>query len=279
MDLFAIDNISVFSLPTATSVVMTIRQQLWAMIDRLDLDLAITQLATPDLIHCRRIDGQPLTYLSALPHQLLQNPALSPSLGHYLLAQLTATSHSDATAQWQGAVNDQGYLYLQPTEKAIGLWINHLLSCQNLEIITSSCPVPTASSITLEYIYTRCTQLIHLAGKSAATCRLEPDELVAMMATDQELIGAVLDLWDVISPVIVKSASIDRVSSAPADRRLVFLSYCLVEKFLEFEKDCCFGSLRNQIRTSYCCCLVAVVQITVRIVLQQYWGLTPDRSW
>jgi hypothetical protein len=273
MDLFATHNIFIFSLPTETSVLMAIRQQFWAMIDRSAVviadrpDLVITKLAVPDLIHCRRIDRQPLTYLSALPHQLLKNPALSQLLGNHLLAQLAAASHHEPSAQWRGAVNDQGYLYLQPTEGAIAIWLNHFLSLRNLEVNESQNSPPTTSSITLQYIYTRCTQLCNLANKS----EIATTELAAMTASEVELIESILDVWDVIT--------LDPIKFADNNRRIISLSQRLVENFLEFEKDCYISAKESQSSLNFKYCLIELVKITTRIILQKYWCLNPLGSW
>ncbi len=273
MDLLAIDNISIFSLPTETSVLMAIRRQLWAMIDRSALviadrpDFVITKLAAPDLIHCRRIDRQPLTYLSALPHQLLKNPEFSELLGDHLLAQLAVVSHQEPSAQWRGAINDQGYLYLQPTAGAIAIWLNHILGLRNLEVNEYQNPPLTASSITLQYIYTRCTQLRHAANKS----EIATTELATITASEIELIGSILDIWDAIA--------LDPIKLADNNRRIVSFSQRLVENFLEFEKDCCIGTKESQSSVNFKYCLIELVQITARIILQKHWGLNLLVSW
>jgi hypothetical protein len=273
MDLFAISNIAIFSLPTETSVLMAIRRQLWVVIECSDVfiadcpELEITKLAAPDLIHCRRIDRQPLTYLSALPRQLLKNPALSQLLGNHLLAQLAVVSHHEPSTQWRGAINDQGYLYLQPMEGAIAIWLNHILSLRNLEVNEYQNPPLTASSITLQYIYTRCTQLRHSANQSEITTT----ELAATTTSEVELIGSILDVWDVID--------LDPIKLADNNRRIISFSQRLVENFLEFEKDCCIAAKESQSSVNFKYCLIELVQITAKIILQKYWGLNPLGSW
>ncbi len=252
----------------------TIRQQLWESIDR---SPDITNLMTAHLIQCKRIDRQPLTYLSAVSHQLFNSSHLIQSVpysspqacGDWLLQRLTATSYDEPTTQWQGAVNNQGYLYLQPTMEAIATGLSQLLSIRSSEI--SNYPSQTASSITLQYIYTRCTQLLQLANKTEISLQLTTTELTTKTTSEMELIGAILDVWDHVST--------DLGSTNISNRQIFSLSQQLVEKFLEFEKFCWISSKENQPATNSSCCLLTVVQTTARMILQKYWCLEPLSHW
>jgi hypothetical protein len=265
MDLAKIGQIHIFSLPIQASMLATIRQQLWAISDR--QRLAITQLDNAQLVHCRRLPSQPLTYLSALTAQLIHSNNAHPELGNYLLEQLIAMSDdqpSNMTTPWQGAVHQQGYLYLQPTMAAIATWLHHLPSHCNLAI--SNCPplLPTAASITLQYIYTRCTQLVSREERGTAA-------LVAMTARETELIGAVLDVWDAIL--------LDRHLVPDPNQLVLSVGQRLVESFLEFEKGCQIGATDSRAAAPLRSCLLEVVQVTVKIILQNYWNLEPLSSW
>ncbi len=274
MDLSQIGSIHIFRLPIETSMLATIRQQLWESIDR---SPDITNLMTAPLIQCRRIDRQPLTYFSAVSHQLfnsshptLSAPYSSPqACGDWLLQKLTATFYDEPTAQWQGAVNSQGYLYLQPTMEAIATGLNQLLSIRTSGV--SSCPSSTASSITLQYIYTRCTQLLQLASKAEISLQLTATKSTTKTTSEMELIGAILDVWDHVST--------DSASTNISNRRILALSQQLVEKFLEFEKFCWISSPKHQPTTNFSCCLLTVVQTTVKMILQRYWCLEPLSHW
>ncbi len=263
MDLAKIGKIYNFGLPIHASLLATIRQQLWEISDR--HHLAITPLDNAQLIHCRRMPSQPLTYISALTTQLRQSNHAHPELGNYLLEQLVAMSHDQLTTQWQGAVNEQGYLYLQPTMATIATWLQQLPSCRSL-VISNNCPQPlaTASSMTLQYIYTRCTQLISGWGRDTTT-------LLVMTASEAELIGTVFDVWDAIS--------LDRHQVNDPQQMLLSVSRRLVESFLEFEKDCRISATSSQAPIPIRYCLLEVVQVTVKIILQNYWNLEPLSSW
>jgi hypothetical protein len=273
MDLFKTNYPDRWGMPTQISLLMTIRQQLWAVSDRSDRDdLNITKLAVPHLIHCRRIAGSPLTYLSALPHQLLlgnKDPS-PPAVGKYLLEQLATRFLEQSIAQWPGIVNDQGYLYLQPSGEAIAVWLNACVRRQAL--VDRSLPMTplTSSSITLQYIYMRCTQLRRLFPPEALVPLTDLD-LTAQTTGEMELIGALLDVWDVIA--------VDRLAPPPQSRQIRSSSQQLVDQFLEFEKNCCLAAIKNTASLQLSCCLIAVVHMTVQQLLLSYWGMKPLDSW
>ena len=271
MDLSQIGNIHIFRLPIDTSLLAIIRQQLWASVDRIP-DIHNLLAAVP----CKRIDRQPFTYLSALPHQLLKgNTPSTPYsstqiLGNYLLENLAATSYDKPTTQWQGTANDQGYLYLQPSNEAITAWLNHLLSIKNSVTNSYFFPPETYSSTTLQYINIRCSQLLEFFPQTplalpeiTITCAAQTTTTV-----QQELIGAIADIWDHIAAF-----------TPERHRRILSLSRQLVENFLEFEKNCCLGNKKNQITINLDYGLLAIVQITVKLILQTYWDLDPLSHW
>ncbi len=276
MNLSEIGTVHIFRLPVAMSLLATIRQQLWAVIDR---SPAITNLATTDLISCKRINQQPVTYLSAVAHQLVNSidPAwsqtyLSPVAGgDYLLKHLAAVAWAEPTVQWQGAVNNQGYLYLQPMPEAIASWLNYLFNNKSLKINSCSLPAVTASPVTLQYVYTRCTQLLDLAQQTLLT---SPKITTTDFATpltispELELISAILDIWDQAA-----------INISGNQRRILLLSRCLIERFLELEKTCHFGNHKNQITTSLDYNLLAIVQTTVKMILKIYWNLESVGYW
>ncbi len=269
MELAEVGSVYIFKLPIATSLLATICQQLWVVGE---LSPNITNLMTANLIHCKRIDRQPLTYLSAVSHQLLKpvqsaTSSSPPAHGTYLLKQLTTASQTEPTAQWQGVVNDQGYLYLQPTTKAIAAWLNHLLNIKNSEI-NGEFLTKTAASITLQYSYTRCTQLLDLFPLAPLTCQeITTNNLATTPPIKLELIGAIADIWDHL------------VARPENHQRIPALSRQLVAKFLEVEKNCCFGHQKNQSTTNLDYGLLTIVQMTIKMILQKYWNLEPLSHW
>jgi hypothetical protein len=276
MDLFKTDHPYLWGLPPQTSLLLSIRQQLWVISDRLDLDdVAMTKLADPHLIHGRRIAGQPLTYFSALPHQLLSGAKDSSPVvvGKYLLEQLATRFPDQSIAQWRGTVNDQGYLYLQPSGNAIGLWLNNLVQGQTLvDPIYPMTPL-TSSSIAWQYIYMRCGQLHRLVLPDALV-PLDLD-LTAQTPGVMELIGALLDVWDVMAGNSPGAESNRRRSFSARESS----SQGLVEKFLEFEKNCCLAADQNTASLQLSGGLIAIVTMTVRQILLRYWGINPLDSW
>lgn len=271
MDLSQIGDVHIFQLPIDTSMLTTIRQQLWASVDRFP---DIHNLRAADLVPCKRIDRQPCTYLSALPHQLLKGnnaPYLSTQiLGNYLLENLAATSHDEPTTQWQGVANDLGYLYLQPSNGAIAAWLHQLLNIKNSVLNSSSLSPPSDAPITLQYIYIRCNQLLQTTT-THISLQFSTTELTTWTTSEAELIGAILDIWDYLLT--------DSCSTNICNHRMLSLSQQLVEKFLEFEKYCCMSAKSNQLSRNFNLGLIAVVQKTVEIILRQYWGLEPLQHW
>jgi hypothetical protein len=268
MDLSQIGNIHIFQVPIDISMLTTIRQQLWANIDR---SPDIYNLVAAHLVQCKRIDRQPVTYLSALPHQLLpSNPNSSLQiLGNHLLEHLAANHYDAPTAHWQGTVNNQGYLYLQPDDEAIAAWLNQLLNTKNSALNSNSLLLRSDSSITLQYIYTRCNQLLQTT--QADILPLSKTAITAATTSEIKLIGAVLDIWD--------DALIDSISKNTDNQKMLSLSQQLVEQFLEFEKYCCMSAKSNQLSRNFNFSLMAVVQKTVKIILHQYWGIEPHQYW
>jgi hypothetical protein len=277
MDLFKTEFPYLWGLPPQTSLLLSIRQQLWAISDRLDRDdVAMTKLADPHVIHGRRIVGQPFTYLSALPHQLLSGAQdLSPVVvGKSLLEQLVTRFPDQSIAQWRGTVNDQGYLYLQPSGKAIALWLHAVGQSQELADPSHPMTPLTSSSIALQYIYMRCGQLRRL-GPADALVPLDLD-LTALNPEVMELIGALLDVWDVMAGN-PPGAESDRL--ALPSHQMRSSSQGLVEKFLEFEKNCCLAASKNTASLQLSGALIAIVSMTVRQILLRYWGINPLDSW
>ncbi len=273
MDLSQIGNIHIFRLPIDTSLLAIIRQQLWASVDR---SPDIHNLRAVDLVPCKRIDRPPCTYLSALPHQLLKgNTQLTPYLstqvlGNYLLENLAATSYDEPTNQWQGAANNQGYLYLQPSNGAIVAWLHQLLNIKNSVPNSDSLAPPSDTLITLKYIYTRCNQLLQTTT-TEISLQFNTTELTSWTINEMELIGAILDIWD---HVLTNS-----ISTNIRNHRILSLSQQLVEKFLEFEKYCCMSAKSNQTSRNFNLVLIAVVKKTVKIIFSQCWRLEPLKHW
>lgn len=273
MDLSQIGNIYIFQLPIDTSLLAIIRQQLWAIVDR---SPDIHNLRAVDLVPCKRIDRPPCSYLSALPHQLLKGNAPSTPysstqvLGNYLLENLAATSYDEPTTQWQGAANNQGYLYLQPSNGAIAAWLHQLLNIKNSVPNSSSLTPQSDAPITLQYIYIRCNQLLQTTT-SNISLQFSTTELTTWTTSEAELIGAILDIWDHILT--------DSCSTKIRNHRMLSLSQQLVEKFLEFEKYCCMSAKGNQLSRNFNFGLIAVVKKTVGIILSKYWRLEPRQHW
>jgi hypothetical protein len=269
MDLSQMGNIRIFQLPIDISPLTTIRQQLWASIDR---SPDIHNLMAANLVQCKRIDRQPLTYLSALPHQLLKGNtgsipySSSQILGHHLLESLAASHHDEPTTQWQGAASDQGYLYLQPSDEAIAACLNQLLNIKKTLSNSGFSALSSDAPITLQYTYIRCNQMLQ-----TITTEISSTEFTARISHEMELIGAILDIWDDILA--------DFDSTNASTHRIFSLAQQLVEKFLEFEKYCCVSAKSSQTPKNFNFSLVAIVQKTVKIILHQYWGIEPPQHW
>jgi hypothetical protein len=269
MDLSQMGNIYIFQVPIDISLLTTIRQQLWASIDR---SPDIHNLMAAHLVQCKRIDRQPLTYLSALPHQLLKGNTGSTTysssqiLGHHLLESLAISNYDESTTYWQGTVSDQGYLYLQPSDEAIAACLNQLLNIK--KTLPNNCfsAPPSDAPITLQYAYIRCNQLLQ-----TTTIEISSTEFTARISHRMELIGAILDIWDNILA--------DFDSTNANNHRILSLARQLVEKFLEFEKYCYVSAKGSQKSRNFNFSLLAVVQKTVEIILHQYWGLEPPQTW
>jgi hypothetical protein len=273
MDLSQIGNIHIFRLPINISMLTTIRNQLWASIDQ---SPDINNLLAAHLVQCKRINRQPIIYLSALPHQLLKgntpSTAYSSSqiLGNHLLEHLVTNNHDEPTTQWQGAVNNQGYLYLQPSNEAIAAWLNQLLNNKNSAPNRGFLPTRSDSSITLQYIYIRCTQILQTTTTDIYL-QFSNTEFTAQTISGMELIGAILDIWDHVLA--------DANSTNISNRRIIVFSQQLVEQFLEFEKYCCMSAKSNQLSRNFNFGLIAIVQTTVEIILQKYWRIEPLTYW
>ncbi len=146
--------------------------------------------------------------------------------GDLLILQLTNSNLKNDLIDWIIRTDDRGYLYFQPTIKALSNWLKMLFdrACapeQNFafSVIPDS---TTASNDLLHYIKLRCSQIWKLAE-----LQVNPwlqGELNCTHAVELELIYGIIQVYDSLYMGV--------------NYKIVAAGKSLGEKFLEFDRTC-----------------------------------------
>jgi hypothetical protein len=146
--------------------------------------------------------------------------------GDLLILQLTNSNLETDLIDWIIWTDDRGYLYFQPTIKALSIWLKMLFdrACapeQNSEF--SAIPDgATASNDLLHYIKLRCNQTRKLAEP-----QINPwiqGELNCTQTAELELIYGIIQVYDSLY--------------MGANYKIATAGKSLAEKFLEFDRTC-----------------------------------------
>jgi hypothetical protein len=140
--------------------------------------------------------------------------------GELLIAQLANSNLEIDLANWIIWTDDRGYLYFQPTPKALSNWLKMLFDRTCAADQESEFCVATDGDSLLHYIKLRCSQLQKLADR-----QINPwiqGELNCTQAAELELIYGIIQVYD----------------SMGAKYKIVAAGKSLVEKFLAFDRTC-----------------------------------------
>jgi hypothetical protein len=142
--------------------------------------------------------------------------------GGLLIAQLANSNLEIDLANWIIWSDDRGYLYFQPTPKALNTWLKMLFDRTCAADQDSGFSVTTAHDDLLNYIRLRCNQMLKLAEP-----QINPwiqGELNCTQAAELELIYGIIQVYDSLY--------------MGAKYKIVAAGKSLVEKFLEFDRTC-----------------------------------------
>jgi hypothetical protein len=142
--------------------------------------------------------------------------------GELLIAQLANSNLEIDLANWIIWSDDRGYLYFQPTPKALSTWLKMLFDRTCVADQDSGFSVTTASDDLLNYIELRCNQILKLAEP-----QINPwiqGELSCTQAAELELIYGIIQVYDSLY--------------MGAKYKIVAAGKSLMEKFLEFDRHC-----------------------------------------
>jgi hypothetical protein len=142
--------------------------------------------------------------------------------GGLLIAQLANSNLEIDLANWIIWTDDRGYLYFQPTPKALSTWLKTLFDRTCVADQDSGFSVTTASNDLLCYIRLRCSQALKLAEP-----QINPwiqGELSCTQAAELELIYGIIQVYDSLY--------------MGAKYKIVAAGKSLVENFLEFDRHC-----------------------------------------
>jgi hypothetical protein len=146
--------------------------------------------------------------------------------GDLLILQLTNSNLETDLINWIIWTDDRGYLYFQPTIKALSIWLKMLFdrACdpeQNLEFPAIPDSTTTSDNL-LRYIEIRCNQIRKLAKP-----QINPwiqGELNCTHAAELELIYGIIQVYDSLY--------------MGANYKIVAAGKSLGENFLEFDRTC-----------------------------------------
>jgi hypothetical protein len=142
--------------------------------------------------------------------------------GELLIAQLANSNLEIDLAKWIIWTDDRGYLYFQPTPKALSNWLKILFDRTDAADLDSGLSVTTPSDSLLYYIKLRCNQMLKLARP-----QINPwiqGELSCTQTAELELIYGIIQVYDSLS--------------MGAKYKIVAAGKSLVENFLEFDRTC-----------------------------------------
>jgi hypothetical protein len=142
--------------------------------------------------------------------------------GKLLIAQLTDSNSITDLADWSMWTDDRGYLYFQPTAKALSNWLKILFDHACMANQDSEFSAAAASDGLLNYIKLRCSQMRKLADP-----QINPwiqDELNYTQAAELELIYGIIQVYDSLY--------------MGAKYQIAAAGKSLGEKFLEFDRTC-----------------------------------------
>jgi hypothetical protein len=142
--------------------------------------------------------------------------------GRLLIAQLANSNLENDLANWIIWSDDRGYLYFQPTPKALSTWLKMLFDRTCVADQDSGFSATTASDNLLYYIKLRCNQMLKLAEP-----QINPwiqGELICTQAAELELIYGIIQVYDSLY--------------MGAKYKIVAAGKSLVENFLEFDRTC-----------------------------------------
>jgi hypothetical protein len=142
--------------------------------------------------------------------------------GELLIAQLANSNLEIDLANWIIWTDDRGYLYFQPTSKALSVWLKMLFDRTYMADQDSGFSVTTANDDLLKYIKLRCNQMLKLAEP-----QINPwiqGELNCTQAAELELIYGIIQVYDSLY--------------MGAKYRIAAAGKSLVENFLEFDRTC-----------------------------------------
>jgi hypothetical protein len=142
--------------------------------------------------------------------------------GKLLIAQLANSNLEIDLANWIIWSDDRGYLYLQPTPKALSTWLKMLFDQACVADQDSGFSLTTASDDLSNYIRLRCNQMLKLAEP-----QINPwiqGELNCTYTAELELIYGIIQVYDSLY--------------MGAKYKIVAAGKSLVENFLEFDRTC-----------------------------------------
>lgn len=149
--------------------------------------------------------------------------------GNLLIAQLTASNLETDLADWSIRTDDQGYLYFQPTNKALSTWLKMLFVRTAIQQNPDFLTIPNGSTVAdnlFYYIKLRCNQMQKLAG-SRSKAPITPwvqGEFHCHQTAELKLIYSIIQVYDSLY--------------MGAKHQIVAAGKSLVENFLEFDRTC-----------------------------------------
>ncbi len=161
-------------------------------------------------------------------HNRLQSNSNELSLGNrtkwgeLLITQLANSNLKTDLAGWTIWIDDRGYLYFQPTPKALSIWLKMLFDRTGMVDQDPRFFISTASEDLLHYIKLRCSQILKLAEP-----QINPwiqGELNCTQSAELELVYGIIQVYDSLY--------------MGAKYKIVAAGKSLGEKFLEFDRTC-----------------------------------------
>jgi hypothetical protein len=146
-----------------------------------------------------------------------------------LIAQLTDSNSETDLADWNIWTDNQGYLYFQPTNKALSNWLKILFMRTAIQQSPNFLTIPDGSTVVdnlFYYIKLRCNQMQKLAGslnKAPVTPWIQ-GEFHCHQTAELELIHSIIQVYDSLY--------------MGAKHQIVAAGKSLVENFLEFDRTC-----------------------------------------